>query len=149
MYQNLLTKIINKRKAERTAIQPPITANSTNNLKKEARARLFYDVPEDYIRFLRITNGFNWNSLFIYASETARIDNTNASIIGFVEANLIWQEYEPHKNLITFGDSSLDKFVYNFKASQYQIVDRVSLEVVGDVSCFDELIANALTSTLN
>lgn len=149
MYQDLITKIINKRKAAGMAIQPPGVISNINNMRNECRTKLLCDVPDEYIQFLTMSDGLNWNSLFIYASETMQIANTNASILGFVEANLIWQEYEPQKDFIIFGDSDLDKYVYNFTALQYQTIDRVSLEVVEEMSSFDELIASALKSVLN
>jgi len=150
IYQRYLDEIVawHKRRGRVGGVQPPCSTDAVERLRFESRVELFCDVAAEYIDFLRISNGVAWNGLHIYASETGPLagyeDRIDRYIDGFVDANLEWREYEPHKDYLYFADSSISLYAYNLVEARYEIQDQCSMDVVEVLPSFDHLIASAL-----
>ena len=150
IYQQYLDEIVawHKQRGRVGGVQPPCSAVSAERLKLEVRAEFSCDVPAGYIDFLRITNGVEWNGLGIYASETARlvgyVGKIDSYIQGFVDANLDWRAFEPHKDYLYFANSGISLYAYNLVESRYEIQDQSSMDVAEVLPSFDHLIASAL-----
>jgi len=112
-------------------------------LSSRAKAELSAEVPQGYVDFLRVTDGLNWNGLFIYSSH-----DTDDYDHGFVETNLNWRNYEINDDLIYFADADINSYVYSLRAGEYQILDRPSMDVYGSFKTFDEMIAEALKNCI-
>jgi hypothetical protein len=85
-----------------------------------------------------------WNGLQIFASETMPIVGcADVKILGFVDLNLIYRENEDCLDLLFFGESGIDSYVYCISAKQYQILDRVSLSLTETFDSFEMLIYEA------
>ena len=70
-------------------------------------------------------------------------------IEGIVEGNSELQSDGLPGNLLVFGYDSLSLYLYNISESQYQSTDRAAVTVYHRFGSFDELIRDALGSTLN
>lgn len=151
MYQELVARVAIKRREDpRTDIQPPATEESLARLRQRARDEMGAELPEGYLDFLRLTDGLNWEGLFIYASDrNPVVGKPTVFMHSFVEDNLDWRSYEPHKNYLIFADGDISLFVYNLVLGRYEHQDRSSGTVLRTYDTFDALITEALKSCLH
>lgn len=149
MYEELLKAVDQELLSASAAVQPPGSPETLEKLEKMAQAVFSRGLPPEYAEFLKHMDGLNWNGLMIYASSMrVAADPENSFIQGFVEANLLWRDYDPNKAYLIFAESGLSKYVFNIATSEYQILDRSSMERVKSVGSFEELITNAVTDHL-
>jgi hypothetical protein len=145
MYQSVLEEVRKKRRDYDLENQPGASPASLTKLREQARIELKMDVPEAYIRFLRLSDGLVWNGLEIYASEKVPLaGHTDRFIEGFVDANLDRRDVEACKELLIFGEGNIDLYVYNVHQRKHFILDRTSLDITEEADSFDSLIAKAL-----
>jgi len=102
----------------------------------ESRKALQYTPCNEYIELLKLTNGFEWNGLFI--------DSTK----DFVESNLDLRDIRDdyNNNFIIFGLGSLEACVFNIKSNDYCIVNAVDFdEDIKSFETFGEMFIAALS----
>lgn len=150
MYQDLLRDIAEKRARYSQSMQPPCPEEQIDRLQRRVHEELSTPLPSEYIEFLRITNGLDWNGLLIYASETSPIVGYSDRFVpGFLETNLrTREECEPCSDFLFFGDASIDAYAYKIPEREYQILDRSSLNLTDTFPSFDALISEALRTHL-
>lgn len=149
-YEKLLQEIAEKKCKYSESMQPGCQNQQIAKLQKNTLENLSAELPNEYIDFLCITDGLDWNGLLIYASETSPIIGyKDRSIPGFLETNLLNRdEDESCKDLLFFGCSGIDAYVLKVSTEEYQILDRVSLDITETFPSFDALIFEALKSHL-
>ncbi len=150
MYQDLVARIAAERKAGLGSdIQPPATEASLAHLRQRTRDELSAELPKGYLDFLRMTDGLNWEGLFIYASDrNPVVGKPTIFMHSFVEDNLDWRSYEKRKNYLIFADGDISLFVYNLVEKRYELQDRSSGTVLSTYDTFDAMITEALKTTL-
>ena len=145
IYQHFLDQILTKHNAYGEHLQPACGAKELADLEARAREELGVEIPPGYARFLRQHNGLNWNGFFIYASKTVLIVGyTDRFIEGFIDANLDFRGGGWENELILFGDSNLDVYVYDPSKKKYSARDRVSLDEAESYASFEEMITEVL-----
>ena len=148
-YDQILEKIAQEQQEFQRSMQPPCSPKKLIKLKEKVEKQLNCTLPDGYIKFLSITNGLMWNGLQIFASETMPIVGcADVKILGFVDLNLIYRENEDCLDLLFFGESGIDSYVYCISAKQYQILDRVSLSLTETFDSFEMLIYEAFQCNL-
>ncbi|WP_046243437.1 YrhA family protein [Hymenobacter terrenus] len=109
---------------------PPATATDLEHLQLEARQKLAYDVPTQYLNLLARTNGIEWNGHQLYASKAQPFINEAGrlkyAIRGLVEVNEQWRAFEPNREFIFFAESGEQLYYHNLKSGKYAIVDRIT-----------------------
>jgi hypothetical protein len=149
MYEQLLTRVGAEQARYGERSQPPCTEEGLERLRRRAQEELGAEVPEEYAAFLRAQDGLNHNGLFIYASETSPVaGGADATIEGFVEANLGWRDDEFFKDYLVFGEGNLDLYVRHLPTGEYRVIDRTPGNLIEQHPSFDQLIAAALKSHL-
>jgi hypothetical protein len=143
-YHQFLEIIAQEQQEFQQSMQPPCNPQKLIQLKEQVENQLNCTLPDGYIEFLSITNGLEWNGLQIFASETMPIVGyTDGKIPGFVDMNLLYRENEDCLDLLFFGESGIDSYVYCISTKQYQILDRVSLSLTETFDSFEMLIYEA------
>jgi len=95
----------------------------------------------DYLGFLGITNGLNFDGLFIYSIDIKDENN-------IFDANEIFWENEDQKKFLFFGDDSISWFCLDTTNKQYYILDKPSGSIIEFFSTFSEIIDKALASVV-
>jgi hypothetical protein len=141
MYQELLEQIAQERSKYSESMQPPSTPEQISELCEKASVCLGIKLPIEYINFLKLTNGLDWNGLTIYASETSLIAGyCDRYIQGVIEANQIYRQSE--------GESGMDAYIYYPDRNVYHITERISLRVINTFSSFSKMLSQLLNSLL-
>src|SRR5215831_12763554 len=126
--------------------QPPCSEEEIEQLRVRARAELSAEIPKDFTDFLRITNGLNFNGVFIYPSRTTPIAGSpRIEMEGFVEMNLIWREgVDPQGNYLFYADSDINLWGYNLAKAQYELRAKDCDDVEEVYESFDEMLVDVL-----
>jgi hypothetical protein len=103
----------------------PCSEESIENLRQRARSVLSFEVPEQYLAFLRVTDGLEWDGLLIYASKSERTLRYQRGVIdGFVEMNDIAQEFDVFQDYIYFAQDGM--FLYGYSRSWINMKCRIA-----------------------
>jgi hypothetical protein len=146
-FQNALYEFKNRMAEFNLLLQPPATAKDIEDLQRDSLKKFGVLVPNEYVRFLEVTNGFDWNGLLIFSHTNSRnINNNKKTIQGFVDANLAHRSLEDKKDYLIFAESGDDLYAYDTTSHEYQLLDQLTLEKIEQFSSFDALINSALES---
>lgn len=141
---------VGRRTLYRTDIQPPASEAALERLQQRAQEELGASLPDGYLDFLRVTDGLNWEGLFVYASgKTPVIDKPTVFMHSFVDDNLDWHSHAPHQNYLFFADSDISLYVYHLAKRRYEILDRPSETLIQTFETFDAMLAEALRLSLH
>ncbi len=149
MYQELLKRVGEEQRRFASGLQPPSTGEQIQVVIERARKKLHTEPPAEYLNFLRLTNGLDWNGVIIYASDAVPIvGHSDRSIPDLVEMNLDFRDDPRFEDLLVIGSNGMDIYTYRISKGVYEIYDEVPHELVETVPTFDELMAKALTRSL-
>lgn len=140
MYKKLLEEL---EKTERFPL--PSDESKIQLLKKEVESKFAAQLPQEYLSFLRLHNGLNWNGLFIYAAE----ENTEFNVSNLVYENESLRiDDERFNDMVVFGDDDMSYYIYRITAKEFQVLDKIPLDVMNRFAAFDELLTEAFESKL-
>lgn len=121
-------------------VDAPASAEQTAILQADTISQLAYALPAEYLELLATHDGLDCNGVQVYASEPKTEDNGSDRLEylkrGFIEANLIWREYEPNKQYAFFAESGDKLYCHNLKAGKFEIVDRLTKTPIYEPSSF-------------
>ena len=150
MYRDLLRRVEDRARSYGDALQAPCDERRLEKLRGRVGEELGTVLPEDYADFLRLTDGMNWNGLYLYPSETFPIaGHPEYELRGLVEPNLDYREDDWFADLLVFGDDGLDLYARRISTGEYQIYDRVPNNLIETVPSFDALASAALGRCLS
>lgn len=100
-----------------------------------------YSLPSEYLDFLMIMNGFDFNGAIIYGVDIELVNvNPNHEISGFMSYNETWYENEWLRQYIFFGEGEMNWYVFNLSNNQFQLLDKPSGSLIEVFSTFNALI---------
>jgi hypothetical protein len=121
-------------------LEAPASPEQLAKLQTASASQLAYALPAEYLEVLGVHDGLDCNGVQLYASEpnTAVNSSDRPDYLkrGFVEANLIWREYEPNKQYAFFAESGDKLYCYNLTADRFEIVDRLTKTPIYEPSSF-------------
>ena len=149
MYQELLKRVGEEQRRFGSDLQAPTTGEQIQVLIERARKQLHTEPPADYLNFLRLTNGLDWNGVVFYASDTVPIvGHPDRPIPDLVEMNLSYREDPRFEEILVLGSNGMDIYTYRIPKGIYEIYDEVPHELFETIPTFDELMTKALTRSL-
>jgi len=151
MFNDLLFQVTALHKKFGDDLQPPATEEQITNLIIKAKQILNIEIPQSYIDFIKITNGYNWNGVFIYPSEKTLYSGTSDKYMaGIIDHNFVFRDPDNMKDFLLFGEDDLDVFVRKISTGYYEVRDRVPFSnVYYTFNTFAELAYYALKKSLS
>lgn len=129
-------------------VRPPATAAALSALVSESHDRLGMEVPEDYLAFLHVSDGLDYNGLVLYSAFDSSESANGGFWQGLVAANLLWRDDPDNAGLLILGDSDLDIFAWVPSDNQFAQMDRIGRDRrIAHRSC-EAMIEAALTARL-
>ncbi len=130
-------------------MQPPAPQDEIDDLIKAARINFKATLPDEYLNFLRVRNGLDFDGLVIYGTKTQLAAGyDDRSIEGFVEANEVWYENDDQKRFLFFGDSDISWYCLDRTTGKYEVQDKPSGTVIEVYDDFDSMLATVLKARL-
>ena len=137
-------------------VEAPASAAQLSALRLDSTNQLAYTPPAEYLELLATHDGIDCNGVQLYASAPETEDNGSDRPDylkrGFVEANLIWRDYEPNKHYAFFAESGDKLYCHNLQASRFEIVDRITKAPIyapSSFGTFNELLEKMLNHMLD
>jgi len=140
-----LTILLEKLEEGNYAMIPRPASNKDISLCIEDLSTLELEtLPDDYVRFLRLCNGFAWNGIEFYGSDRVTDIETNFTLMDIVSItdNMV-DIYEMYECLF-LGQSDEDIFCFNSESQKYEILDRTGLDVMESFDSFEELFVDTV-----
>jgi hypothetical protein len=149
MYQQLLDRVAEEQRRFGSEPQPPATEDQLQRVVEDGSKELRAELPDDYLQFLQLTNGLDWNGVVIYgAGRNPIAAHPDRSISDIVEMNRNYRDDPRFGDLLVLGSNGMDIYTYRISANRYEIYDEVPHELIETFPTFDELMAKALTRSL-
>lgn len=118
-------------------------------LVDDAKRQLAATLPEAYLEFLRLSDGLNFDSLFIYDTGSTPDRRTGKNFWqGFVFANAQWRENPENKSYLFFGASDLDLYGLDLRSGRFRQMDKMSYDLGEVYSSFDDMLTAMLQECL-
>ena len=144
-YAVLLERLAAEQRRYGSGPQPPCSSDEIERLAEHARAVLHTDLPADYLDFLRVTNGLDWNGVVVYASDTVPIvGHADRSIAGVVEMNVIYRDGGDFRHLLVLASDGMDVYTLNVANGLYEQYDDVPHELIETFVTFDDVMSQIL-----
>ena len=149
MWEDELQRIV----AEKAKYDEKVNLGASDDeiglFKSKALAELKNEVPEDYISFLEIVNGIEFNGFIIYGIDAELLEaKPNQNTNGFIDNNLVCYDNEWQKRYLFIGESSISWYVYDLESTKYLELDNPSGSILKEFSCFDEMIEKIILDSL-
>ena len=122
-------------------LEPPATDSELNEFIDKANTVFSTDIPDEYIEFLKIVNGLEFNGLIIYGTKNSETD-PNSSPLDLFEMNEMFHELDNPiiSNLIVVGEDSTGVLTYDKSTKEFQYRDRIALDRIESYSSFREML---------
>lgn len=149
MWEKLLSEIRNIEQTYGDSLNNPASNEQIEVFENAVKEKLKYVLPEQYLNFLRVVNGLEFNGLKIYGVDSSLSeDEANQSIIGYIETNEIWYENEHQQQYMFFGDSDIGWYCLDISKGVYVELDKPSGTLMEVYKDFDSMLEKALTDSL-
>ena len=102
-------------------------------------------MPQDYVDFLRIANGFAWNGVLFYSTDQVTDPEDGFTLDDIVSANEDFEERTDTDGKLLIGRSDEDLFVYNPQEKIYEVLDFTSLDQMETYDSFESLFADIIS----
>lgn len=117
--------------------------------KEKVVDELNIDLPQEYIKLLKVINGLEFNGFIIYGIDEELLEKTpKQNINGFIELNKTWYENEWQKQYVFLGESSIGWYVYDGTEQKYYELDNPSGTVSEEFPNLELMVEKVLTDAL-
>ena len=102
MWKDKLEEIKIRRERRNRFLNDGCSADELNIFKQAVAEKFNYTLPLEYIDFLSLINGLEYNGLILYGIDENIVDKTNKQkVTGYIDSNEIWYENEWQKKICT------------------------------------------------
>jgi len=127
----------------------PATEKEIQLFTDEVKKKFGFDLPEEYIDFLKVMNGYEFNGFVIYGVDERLLEKKpDEHINGFIELSEILYEVEDPKQYIFIGEDNISLYVYDLVRKKYIIIDNPGGGEMEYFDRFDEIITKLLTDSI-
>ncbi len=105
----------------------------------------FPSLPEGYVDFLKMLNGFAWNGIEFYSTDQVTDEETGYILSDIVSANVNFgQQNDDLAHCLQLGRSDEDVYVYNTANEHYEVLDRTGRDVMEEYDNFETLFTGVV-----
>lgn len=103
--------------------------------KPEFEQQMGYTIDEDYLSFIKIINGIEYNGFILYSF--CEEGNTES----IISANMTWIDGDPNmRSKCVFAESDMDLYIKNTVSGKYTVVSKYSDTVFESFTSFYGLL---------
>ncbi|MEC2077210.1 YrhA family protein [Metabacillus fastidiosus] len=108
-----------------------------------------YKLPKEYLSFLSLVNGLEFNGFIIYGVDSYLLScKVNQQIIGLISSNKIWYENEEQKQYIFLGESNISWYCFDLIEKKFIELDNPSGELISKYTDFETMLDKILEDSL-
>ena len=148
MWKEKLEEIRNISSKYKEELNTGCSEELTFEFQDEVYENFNYNVPAEYLTFLKCTNGLSFNGLVVYGIDDYITETSDNEDTGYIESNELWYENEWQKKYMFFGHSGITWYCYDTEKSTYLELDKPSGSKGMEYSSFNELLNKAFFDAL-
>lgn len=149
MWTEKLEEIIHHKSVYGEKINVGASEEELKVFLEDVRRELKIYLPDEYVRFLKIVNGIEFNGFILYGIDQRFLSRSQNQIInGFIENNSIWYENEWQKKYIFIGESNISWYVYDLNERKWYELDNPSGRETEMFVSMDNLVEKILGDAL-
>ncbi|ULB34804.1 MULTISPECIES: YrhA family protein [Proteiniphilum] len=138
----MIIKDIIRNLDEYVLANPPATGKDIDRCNNQMTKINAPRLPVDFVAFLQICNGMQYNGMQIFGSK-------QNEIIHFTAQNRIYYErFDEINDLIFFGQIDDDLYTYNAQTQKYQARDICSFDIWDEYNSFSEFFSKEMMKWL-
>lgn len=143
--QSLIEQILVDQESHGEVGHGPATDEQITHASQQLGARFGAALPKDYARFLRRSNGLDYNGVLLYsAMDSGDEPGVGDFWYGLVAANATWREVSGHEGHLVLGEADMDLLTVAVDGTGPVLRDKVS----SDVNERFDSVAQAIESIL-
>ena len=128
MWKKKLQEIADEKNLYGEKINDGATTEAIQRFLKEVKSELNVDLPNEYVRFLEIINGVEFNGFILYGiDQYLQNEEQNQLVNGLIDYNKIWYENEWQKQYVFLGESNISWYIYDLVERTYYQLDNHTL----------------------
>jgi len=130
-------------------LEPSASKEDLLDLSKRANAIFSIPLPTEYLKFLSIINGLDFNGLVFYGTKDSEID-PDSSPLDLVNMNILFKEGtdNPLFEIIILGENSTGILVFDLKLEEFQFRDRIGVERTVSYKSFIEMLKEEVMNVM-
>lgn len=149
MWEKLLIDIAKIEEKYGDTLNAPASNEQIVALMKTVKEKFTNNLPKQYINFLKVVNGIEFNGFIFYGVDNSLIDPKNDDLVyGYIEANEIWYENEHQKQYMFFGESNISWYCFNLLNKAYVELNKPSGTVMYTYVDFNSMLERALRDSI-
>ncbi len=149
MWEKYFLEIKDKREKRGRKLNTSAFNKQIELLAKAVKERFGYTLPEQYLDFLKIVNGLEFNGFIFYGVDNSLLEvHNNQKVYGYVYTNEIWYENEHLKQYMFFGESNISWYCFDLLSNIYVELDNPSGTLMHTYSDFNSMLEKALMDSL-
>ena len=149
MLEKLLLDIRKVEEKYGDTLNNPASNEQIEILKKTVKEKFKNYLPKQYIDFLKIVNGLEFNGFIFYGVDSSLFEvEDNQTVYGYVDTNEIWYENEHQKQYMFFGESNISWYCLDLLNDVYVELDNPSGTLMHTYTDFNSMLERALEDSL-
>lgn len=113
------------------AVQPPAASIAIEIAQAKIKLDFDAELPDDFISFLKITNGIDFNGAVLYGvGQTDTERGPGEFWQGIVETNTLWREGGEWSDVLIIGETDMDLFAVDLNGLCPHLQDKVGGDVI-------------------
>ena len=149
MWKEKLQEIVQEKNLYGEKINIGATEQEIKWFIKKVKDELRMDIPNEYIKILKVVNGLEFNGFILYGIDQYLLDEQSNQIInGLIENNKILYENEWEKQYIFLGESNICWYVYDLIECKYYELDRPSGSKMKVFNSLEDMVEEILNNAL-
>ncbi|MCR5250104.1 MAG: SMI1/KNR4 family protein [Lachnospiraceae bacterium] len=147
VWKEELQRIMEEKKRYGESVKLGTKENDIRALIQKAKTEFDLYLPEEYIAFLRVVNGLEFNGFMIYGIDRELTDS-DQNCNGLIDNNRVFHENEWLRKYLFLGQSDISWFVYDKEKKNYLELDapsgREMTEYESAAAMIKKILAKAL-----
>jgi len=149
MWKKKLQEIADEKNLYGEKINDGATTEAIQRFLKEVKSELNVDLPNEYVRFLEIINGVEFNGFILYGiDQYLQNEEQNQLVNGLIDYNKIWYENEWQKQYVFLGESNISWYIYDLVERTYYQLDNPSGRKIQAFNNLEHLLVQLLSDAL-
>jgi hypothetical protein len=130
-------------------IEPPASADEIAQFKISVKEEFQIELPCEYLEFLQIANGLEFNGLIIYGTRNSTASH-DTSPLDFFEMNVLFKEsYRiALSEFVVIGEDSTGILTFSSSLNQFEYRDRIGVDRVTIFPNFKELLKSEVVKVM-
>lgn len=136
----LLKKLLNKLYKMSAFLFPAAKEDELKFLQESLKKQSMPALPNEYISFLKLSDGMTWNGLRFFGAKPYKRDEQGYTFPSLLEINTDYWQRDRGFQLLIIGEADEQLIVYSKNAKMYQLINKMDLTAELNLPRFFDIV---------